>query len=91
MKVYDREATTSISDNSHLPVQELILPGLQQAVRGRFSSFCMAVGIKSLLSPMDRYIEAMADPKGKHNPGRKAYRHGFQDTTVPIGQPLTEG
>lgn len=85
MKVYHREAIESISDNSHLPVQELTLWDLHQAVKGRFSSFCMAVGIKSLLTLMDQDVEAMAGPKGKHDPNRTAYRHGFQNTTVPMG------
>jgi putative transposase len=85
MKVYHREAIESVSDNSHLPVQELTLWDLHQAVKGRFSSFCMAVGIKSLLTLMDQDVEAMAGPKGKHDPNRTAYRHGFQNTTVPMG------
>ena len=85
MKVYHRETIESISDNSHLPVQELTLWDLHQAVKGRFSSFCMAVGIKSLLTLMDQDVEAMAGPKGKHDPNRTAYRHGFQNTTVPMG------
>jgi putative transposase len=34
---------------------------------------------------MDRDVEAIAGPKGKHNPNRVAYRHGYQATTVPMG------
>ena len=34
---------------------------------------------------MDRDVEDMAGPKGRHNPNRVAYRHGFQATTVPMG------
>ena len=86
MKVYHREDVESTTDyNAPLPVQELTLWDLQQAVKGRFSSFCMAVGIKSLMTLMDQDVEAIAGPKGKHDPNRTAYRHGFQDTTVPMG------
>ncbi|MFY9119107.1 MAG: IS256 family transposase [Syntrophomonadaceae bacterium] len=86
MKVYHREDIESTKDyDSHLPVGKLTLSDLQQAVKGRFSSFCLAVGIKSLLTLMDQDVEAMAGPKGKHDPNRTAYRHGFQDTTVPMG------
>lgn len=45
----------------------------------------MAVGIKSLLTLLDQDVEATAGPKGKHDPNLTAYRHGFQDTTVPMG------
>ena len=45
----------------------------------------MAVGIKSLLTLMYQDIGVMAGPKGKHDPNGTAYRHGFQDTTVPNG------
>lgn len=34
---------------------------------------------------MDQDVEAIAGPKGKHNPNRTAYRHGYQKTTVPMG------
>jgi putative transposase len=67
------------------PIQELTMRDLQQAVKGRFSSFCTAVGIQALMTLMDQDVEAMAGPKGKHDPNRTAYRHGYQNTTVPMG------
>ncbi|MGI6128879.1 MAG: IS256 family transposase [bacterium] len=86
MQVYHREATQSIVDrNLPLPIQELTMRDLQEAVKGRFSSFCTAVGIQALMTLMDQDIEAVAGPKGKHDTARTAYRHGFQDTTIPMG------
>ncbi len=86
MKVYHRGAIELTSEHVlPLPVQGLTLWDFQQAAKGWFSSFCMAVGIKLLLTLMDQDVEAMAGPKGKHDPNRKAYRHGLQDTTVPMG------
>lgn len=86
MQVYHREATQSTVDrNLPIPIQELIMRDLQQAVKGRFSSFCTAVGIQALMTLMDQDVEAMAGPKGKHDPNRTAYRHGYQNTTVPMG------
>lgn len=86
MQVYHREATQSTVDrNLPFPIQELTMRDLQQAVKGRFSSFCTAVGIQALMTLMDQDVEAMAGPKGKHDPNRTAYRHGYQNTTVPMG------
>lgn len=86
MQVYHREATQSTVDrNLPFPIQELTRRDLQQAVKGRFSSFCTAVGIQALMTLMDQDVEAMAGPKGKHDPNRTAYRHGYQNTTVPMG------
>lgn len=85
MQVYHREATQSTVDrNLPFPIQELTMRDLQQAVKGRFSSFCTAVGIQALMTLMDQDVETMAGPKGKHDPNRTAY-HGYQNTTVPMG------
>jgi len=86
MKVYHSEARgSSTNSNLPLPVKELTLSDLQQAVKSRFSSFCTAVGIRALLTLMEQDVETVSGPKGKHNPERTAYRHGFQETTVPMG------
>jgi len=55
--------------------KQLTLPDLREA-EGRFASFCTAVGIQALMTLMERDVESMAGPKGKHNPDRTAYRHG---------------
>ncbi len=34
---------------------------------------------------MDQDVKAVAGPKGKHDANRTAYRHGYQGTTVPMG------
>ena len=86
MKVYHSKARgSSTNSNLPLPVKELTLSDLQQAVKNRFGSFCTAVGIGALLTLMEQDVEAVSGPKGKHNPERTAYRHGFQETTVPMG------
>lgn len=88
MKVYHREtneSTTNCKSPLPPPLQELTLSDLQQAVKSRFASFCTAVGIRALMALMEQDVEAVAGPKGKHDPNRAAYRHGFQGTTVPMG------
>ena len=86
MKVYYSETRES-SANPHLPlpIMELTLSDLQQAVKSRLSSFCTAVGIKVLLTLMGQNVETVSGPKGKHNPERTVYRYGFHETTVPMG------
>jgi putative transposase len=34
---------------------------------------------------MEEDVVKVADPKGKHDLDRVAYRHGYQDTTIPMG------
>ena len=71
--------------NQPLSVEHFILSDLQEAVKGRFASFCTAIGIQALMTMMNQDVETVAGPKGKHDPNRTAYRHGFQATSIPMG------
>lgn len=73
------------SDQQGLFIQQLTMLDIQEAVKGRFTSFCTAVGIQALMAMMEQDVAAVAGPKGKHDPDRTAFRHGYQDTTVPMG------
>ena len=73
------------SDKQGFIIQQLTMLDIQKAVKGRFTSFCTAVGIQALMTMMEQDVEAVAGPKGKHNPDRTACRHGYQNTTVPLG------
>lgn len=86
MSAYHKKAEQSNKNfNQPLSVEQLALSDLQEAVRGRFASFCTAVGIQALMTLMNQDVEAVAGPKGKHDPTRTAYRHGSQATTIPMG------
>lgn len=86
MPAYHKKAKQSNEKNDQqLYVEHLILSDLQEAVKGRFASFCTAVGIQALMTMMNQDVEAVAGPKGRHDPNRTAYRHGFQATTIPMG------
>ena len=78
MSAYHKKRTqaAAIGDLS-LPIQDLPPVGLQEIVKSRFSSFYIALGIKTLMGLIDQDVEALARPKGKHNPNRAAYRHGY--------------
>ena len=86
MPAYHKNAAQSNSKSEpELFLQHLTLSDLRQVVKGRFASFCTAVGIQALMALMEQDVEAVAGPKGKHNPDRAAYRHGSQATTIPMG------
>jgi putative transposase len=85
MQAYHKKANQSIEKSLQLPVDQLTLSDLREAVKSRFSSFCTAVGLQALMTLMEQDVEAVAGPKGKHDPNRTAYRHGSQSTTIPMG------
>jgi len=86
MPAYHNKARQSNEKNDQpLSVKQLLLSDLQEAVKGRFASFCTAVGIQALTIMMNHDVEALAGPEGKHDPNRTAYRHGSQATTIPMG------
>jgi len=86
MPAYHKKAKQSNEKyDQPLSVKQLIPSDLQEAVKGRFASFCTAVGIQTLMTMMNQDVEAVAGPKGRHDPNRTAYRHGSQATTIPMG------
>lgn len=85
MPAYHKQVKQSIATRHELPVENLTLADLRDAVKGRFNSFCMAVGLEALMALMEQDVEAVAGPKGKHDAKRRAYRHGTQPTSIPMG------
>ncbi len=86
MSAYHKKVKQSIEKfDPRLFTTALTLPDLQEAVKGRFTSLCTALGIQTLITMMDQDVEAVAGPKGKHDPNRIAYRHGSQATSIPMG------
>ncbi len=43
------------------------------------------LGFETLYQLFEQDAEALAGKKGKHNPDRKAYRHGYEQTKVVLG------
>ncbi len=86
MSAYHKKAKQSNEKvEQEFIASQLVLSDLREMVKGRFTSFCTAVGIQTLMTMMDQDVEAVAGPKGKHAPERTAYRHGTQKTTIPVG------
>ncbi len=57
---------------------------LKEALRDGFQSFCTVAGVAALHAIMEEDVAKVVGPKGKHNLDRKAYRHGFEPTSVII-------
>ena len=86
MSAYHKNAEESNRKSAQkFNLQQLTPSDLKEVVKGRFTSFCTAIGIQALMTMMDHDVEEVAGPKGKHNQNRTAYRHGFQATTIPMG------
>ena len=48
-------------------------------------AFCVGAGLKVVQSMMEHEVEALAGPKGRHDPDRVALRHGSDDGLVTLG------
>ena len=57
---------------------------LKQTLKEGPLSFCTAAGLTALQLLMEEDITRVAGPKGKHNPQRQAYRHGYEDSSITI-------
>lgn len=48
-------------------------------------SLSVAIRLQVLQAMIDEKVAAVAGAKGKHDPMRTAYRHGFESRTVTLG------
>jgi putative transposase len=48
-------------------------------------AFCVGAGLKVVHTMMEHEVETVAGPKGRHDPGRVAVRHGSDDGLVTLG------
>lgn len=73
-----------------LPQQvQVTLHALMGAAKEGLLALAVAVGLDVLRSMMEAEVTAIVGPKGKHNPNRKAFRHGAEEGRVVLGG--TEG
>ena len=74
-------------------IRELELPArveqtlgeLVQDARQGLLALCVGVGLGVLHELLEQEIEEIVGPKGKHNPDRRAVRHGCEDGQVTLG------
>jgi len=82
--VRNHKASKQSTVKSSVIYQEDQFYNLKEALSDGFQSFCAAAGIAALHAIMEEDVAKVAGPKGKHNPDRRAYRHGFETTSVTI-------
>ena len=69
-----------------LPLQvQVSLHDLMGAAKEGLLALAVAVGLDVLRSMMEAEVTAIVGPKGKHNPNRKAFRHGTEEGRVVLG------
>jgi transposase-like protein len=74
-------------------MQEAVLPERVQEALGELVgaakegllALSVGVGLGVLSELMEEEVDDVAGPKGKHNPGRTAVRHGHEDGSVTLG------
>ncbi len=58
---------------------------LAGAVKEGLLAFSVGVGLEVLHLLMEEDVTVLAGPKGRHDPARRAVRHGYQDGSVTLG------
>ena len=61
------------------------LASLAGTVREGLLAFAVGVGMQVFRTMLEEDVAAVAGPKGRHDPGRVAYRHGNQESSVVLG------
>lgn len=71
-----------------IPLPEQVTIGLgafRETVREGLLAFCVGVGLSVVAEIFEEEITQLVGPRGKHNPGRDAYRHGQEDRQLTLG------
>ena len=90
-KQAEKELPTAEDEDEGLPVWalpgpvQLSLAGLAGTVKEGLLAMAVAAGFEVMYTMMDADVEALCGPKGRHDPGRLAYRHGADDGEVTLG------
>jgi len=71
----------------------LVMPGTLRVAVGELAgevakglaAFVVGVGLKVVQTMMEAEVEALVGPKGRHDPARRALRHGTDTGLVSLG------
>lgn len=88
MATISRPTITNASRLEEIELPEQISIGLTEIVtnaREGLLAFSVGVGLSVLHELMQAEVTSIVGPKGKHNPERKAVRHGHEDGEVTLG------
>ena len=81
-----KTAPTVTSDELVLPVAvSVAMAEIGAAVREGLLALAVATGLQVMGAMMDESVAVLAGPKGRHQPGRTAVRHGSEAGSVVLG------
>lgn len=81
-----QESRTIHSVQERIPDHVTIsLNSLVSKAREGLLALSVSVGLEVLMAMIAEEVEVIAGPKGKHDPARGAFRHGYEPCTVTLG------
>ncbi len=83
-KNYQKNATTAMTPVLPEAVS-VVLAELAVDVQEGLLAMAVGTGLQVLAAMMNADVDAVCGPKGKHDPGRSAVRHGRGDGSVTLG------
>ncbi len=86
-----RVVTKDALDTQGLPDHvQVALEEIASAAREGVLALLVACGLAVVGEIMAADVARICGPRGKHDPGREAYRHGAERRLVPLGGALVE-
>jgi putative transposase len=88
MKKVSSPQVVTTSEASELPLPAEIQAALGElvgAAREGLLALSVGLGLGVVHQLMEREVDEVVGPKGKHDPGRTATRHGHEDGSVTLG------
>jgi putative transposase len=78
--------TAGASPTPTVPDEVLVSLGeIAESAKEGLLALAVGAGLQVMYAMMDADVVAAAGPKGKHQPGRAAVRHGSEDGSVTLG------
>jgi putative transposase len=85
-KDYQTKKTTAGTASVPVPdVVQLAMADIAETMREGLLALAVSAGMQVIGVLFDESVTALAGPKGKHDPGRAAVRHGSEDGAVVLG------
>jgi len=81
MKVYHEQQAKGIESEKFA----IDFTELEEMARGGLLLLSIQIGLKALQNMLENEVVLYTGQKGKHNPQRTAYRHGYETATVVLG------
>jgi putative transposase len=83
--IYQRK-TAGATPTPQVPEQVLVSLGeIAESAQEGLLALAVGAGLQVMSAMMDADVVALAGPKGRHDPGRAAVRHGGEDGSVTLG------